>query len=1383
MPSHTWWQHRAWCGITPRALCSLWRCNTTEIRSPTQDDRSHGEGVLLLGVHPGCLHPRENSPWDGHSAKAEIAGLNQCWGPLHNSPETRAIAIGQSKPGITRRNARCLEGGARGAQGHGESSKAKPELGRRRLPVRRTEGTRKRKGQEQERKAGQRKRERRSKQGTRRRWCQEEQLEAVEEKTPVVGDVEYVKGGVADPLLGLTEAVQVSPSTGSKPGGAGKEQILWPGPSEGAEPDLRSGISLILAEKFQESLSLRSLGPMLLQCFMFCCKPLYSTGGFPIFGKDEVPSVCAEQLDPELASWESAVLLALTHMSGNEPLRQPGLFGEPGVKRCVHEQLTRFDVWDETNEVMSFEKFFTAKSLDYCGEEIKLAQELNWRAVANSLPDGVGQLDLLEFCTLGTKAYVECFESFLLPPELQVWSKPPRVMVIDGGWGELCEGLLAKGICSVFPLDKIYKVQEKPLLNGLFAVGKNEYVDGPETQRLIMNLTPVNSLMRELKGDVATLPSLANMSLLTLGPQEVCLVSSEDVRCFFYLFRIPQDWKKYMGFNCKVPERLVPPGFGEGPCVLVSNVLPMGFASSVSIAQHVRRNVVRWSAQSLKEGLGGEGEIRRDKGFPRKTDLFRVYLDNFDQLEVCDKALAQHIAGTTSSQVERLRETYEEMGLPRHPKKAVARQVRAEVQGSLILGDEGIAIPKPQKILQYLWLGLQVLAQGECKLKELQVVLGGFVYFTSFRRPLLSCLNESWRFVEELKSFPPVVRLPLPNKVVVELVRFLCLIPLAQMSFRPSFSPTVTCSDASMTGGGICMSKGLTPYGAMASRAPVRGDIPEEHDFVQVLSVGLFDGISGLRVACDTLGLPMAGHISVEQDPQARRVVESYFPDTIFHDDVRALNEEMVQGFALRFPQVGVVILGAGPPCQGVSGLNSDRRGALKDDRSSLFAEIPRILEMFGRHFFWAQVHFLKESVASMDLQDKAIMSKSVQTSAWRIDSSGLTLCRRPRLYWISWEIQQTEDMVFQDAPEGDEWSKGGVAFSRVCNEKALLEPGWSMAGDSLPTFTTARPAPVPGRKPAGLNSCTKEELLLWESEQHRFPPYQYQRRSGLVNRKGDWRVPSVAEREALMGFPVGYTKMCLPKKLQKGWDFENVRMSLLGNSWQVGVIAWLLAQLFRPLGLTNLFTPKEIAQQLTPGASSTLQGMMLRPPLGPQRQKTPCQGESDLISKITGIASMKGEDLLLQASTEQSVKFHRLRASIPSRLWKWGEVAGWGWKHLGEHINILEMRAVLTTINWWIRKKRAQSQRFLHLVDSLVVLRALSRGRTSSRKLRRTTMRINSLLLGADLHPLWGYVHTSQNPADRPSRRGMRVKKRWVKWNNMLRAAPNKSEQKCVKA
>lgn len=162
------------------------------------------------------------------------------------------------------------------------------------------------------------------------------------------------------------------------------------------------------------------------------------------------------------------------------------------------------------------------------------------------------------------------------------------------------------------------------------------------------------------------------------------------------------------------------------------------------------------------------------------------------------------------------------------------------------------------------------------------------------------------------------------------------------MNFRAPMVGQVTCSDASSFGGGFCVSRGLTAFGVAAANAEVRGDVPEARGLCQVLSVGLFDGLGALRVACDMVGLPMAGHISVERDQVAHRVVESFFADTIFHDDVCTVNHEVVSRWALRFQNVGLILVGAGPPCQGVSGLNATR-----------------IIDLLRHHFPWAQVHSL----------------------------------------------------------------------------------------------------------------------------------------------------------------------------------------------------------------------------------------------------------------------------------------------------------------------------------------------------------------------------------------------------------------------------------------
>ena len=297
-------------------------------------------------------------------------------------------------------------------------------------------------------------------------------------------------------------------------------------------------------------------------------------------------------------------------------------------------------------------------------------------------------------------------------------------------------------------------------------------------------------------------------------------------------------------------------------------------------------------------------------------------------------------------------------------------------------------------------------------------------------------------------------------------------------------------------------------------------------------------------------------------------------------------------------------------------------------------------------------------------------------------------------------------------------------------------------------------------RKPAGLSSCLPHEVQRWRDDAHRFPPYQYKDCNTLRSMKGDHRLPTVEEREAILGFPVGYTRQCLSKAFHGKPEHRDCRLTLLGNSWSVPVTSWLLSQLLMPLGLIQPITLQEIVNKLTPGRDPWLQGMLLRPPLSRSTKTFPSSAR--LIQKICALTSLKGEDILLSSHTDVPLKFHRLRSSLPAGLWRWRVVAGWRWNDSGEHINSLELRSVLTTIRWRIETLDQKNLRCIHLVDSLVVLHALTRGRSSSRKLKRTLMRISSYLLVSGLQPLWGYVDTSQNPADKPSRRG--VKRKWVK-------------------
>ena len=208
--------------------------------------------------------------------------------------------------------------------------------------------------------------------------------------------------------------------------------------------------------------------------------------------------------------------VALTDLALQDLADEPEGENSERLVNLVKSQLERFGIWDEVVTPISFAEFFTSKKVDYQGEEIRVAQYVVWEAVSNSFPMEVGKLDLLDFCSLGTHYYVSHFEEFLVDPSAQRQVKPPKVMVDDSQWAEVCRGLIDRGVCEVWPVDELHHIGGAPLLNGLFAVGKGEFVGSLETQRLIMNLIPTNSIALSIQGDLPTLPMVSGLGGILL---------------------------------------------------------------------------------------------------------------------------------------------------------------------------------------------------------------------------------------------------------------------------------------------------------------------------------------------------------------------------------------------------------------------------------------------------------------------------------------------------------------------------------------------------------------------------------------------------------------------------------------------------------------------------------------------------------------------------------------------------------------------------------------------------------------------------------------------------------------------------------------------------
>ncbi|CAE7354468.1 unnamed protein product, partial [Symbiodinium microadriaticum] len=417
-------------------------------------------------------------------------------------------------------------------------------------------------------------------------------------------------------------------------------------------------------------------------------------------------------------------------------------------------------------------------------------------------------------------------------------------------WDNIRHALPADGVAAVDVLDFCEA--------GLFGVSKDEWVAEVEVMRLIMNLVPVNEWFHPIEGDLQTLPVISQLHALDLDPSENLLLSSEDLKCYFYTLRVPDAWSKYFAFSKVVPQCFNPSGDSR-PHVLASRVLPMGFASSVAVAQHVHRNVVRRSMHDPRSQLCPEGELRRDKFWSSHNPGWRVYLDNYDELS--RHSTGSEPVGQRPASMKALRATYSESGMPVNEKKSCLAQLEGEMQGAPVNGDTGYALAKEDKFCKYLHMAVVVLESPCASLKEMQILTGGMVYLASFRRVAMSCLNEIWRFLQKLAQ--DMKRLLIPPAVRREIALFIGVAPLLQIRFRNCISPIVTASDASETGGGVVASVSVTGYGLEASQRKVRGETPEWWDGAQILGIGVGDNIGSFRVALDVLQVPLAGYVSV----------------------------------------------------------------------------------------------------------------------------------------------------------------------------------------------------------------------------------------------------------------------------------------------------------------------------------------------------------------------------------------------------------------------------------------------------------------------------------------------------------------------------------------
>lgn len=109
-------------------------------------------------------------------------------------------------------------------------------------------------------------------------------------------------------------------------------------------------------------------------------------------------------------------------------------------------------------------------------------------------------------------------------------------------------------------------------------------------------------------------------------------------------------------------------------------------------------------------------------------------------------------------------------------------------------------------------------------------------------------------------------------------------------------------------------------------------------------------------------------------------------------------------------------------------------------------------------------------------------------------------------------------------------------------------------------------------------------------------------------------------------------------------------------------------------------------------------------------------------------------------------------RQSAAATWWKWNKVFSYKWGR-SDHINNLELRSIVHSMEWRVQQLKECHLRVFHLTDSYVAMSIISKGRSSSKMLQPLLSRIAALLLVHDLYLTVVHVESSEHPTDEASR------------------------------
>eukprot|EP00435_Cladocopium_sp_Y103_P022889 s2074_g5.t1 len=725
----------------------------------------------------------------------------------------------------------------------------------------------------------------------------------------------------------------------------------------------------------------------------------------------------------------------------------------------------------------SVEKDFLSSRLSYEGEEIGICHKLSFVQVLPALPPSShgGAIDVLDFVCSSTRYWLERPEKLLVEDTGQWLPKlQGRVHVEKDELTKIADELVKRGVCNWIPFEKVVEFRGQKVLNGLFGVTKPGLAENNKPiLRLIMNLVPSNSVLKQFKGFTKRLPHITSWLSTFVDEGEELRIWQSDMSNAFYLFKLPVAWQPFLTFNVVRCKCDVVNSDDTSLVALACAVLPMGWGSSVSIMQEISEHILRAGSMPM------EGQLVRGRPLPtwmvgvvqesRTTgkNFWHIYLDNFAAGEVGPKGSTFEDGTAIHDEAECL---WKSAGVVSADKKRKCAELTAQELGAQLDGSARTMGPSLERMIKLVHATVVLLSRKSLSRKLVQVLAGRWVHVFQFRRPAMSFLEATWEYVSSTG-----VRIDLQMKVRREMFACMCALPLVHTFLGANISEVLTASDASHFGGAVGISRQLTSAGEDFVRSTLR---PDPFLKSNIMVISLFHGIGGSFRTYDILGIRADVLVAFDIHKPAMRVTSRRWPHAELYGDVRTLDESMLEDLLQRHPEVTEVHLWGGFPCVDLSSVNVMGRG-LAGPQSSLFFEFKRILLLLrSKAPSHVTIKFIAENVASMPKHECERITAELRVKPYHLNCADAVPMQRPRLCWTSESLEGClEGLSFR---ETEYWTEVTAEAEYPEQSQWVEPPFWWPGGEQNYTLPTAlksieRKRPPPG--PAGLHRCDQDTL------------------------------------------------------------------------------------------------------------------------------------------------------------------------------------------------------------------------------------------------------------------------------------------------------------------